>query len=324
MNQRVKKIVCMFLISMLAYIPIVSFADNQVTKEPQIVKISDEKCIIYIEELQDKKFNYTFSSNQEEEYDKLTSFESTTDSENNQVIVAQKEDFDFDKNNKAYLKIKQNNQISTVEVDFSKSINKQELQNIETTCNRIKTEILSELVEEDYKDENDVHKILKVGGLKIENTDNSQYFYDIKEKDDTEIMNIVEKINNEYKDMDMYNKIKITKEFNEKYNQLISNAEWKNVEENTIKQPKDAEENSKYIVLIKKGQNNNEITDIKFLTSIEDKNEAYENKKIATQETSKLPITGDSIILIVAFVLIIMALIFTFIKMRKSNEKENI
>ena len=137
-------------------------------------------------------------------------------------------------------------------------------------------------------------------------------------------MNIVEKINNEYKDMDMYNKIKITKEFNEKYNQLISNAEWKNVEENTIKQPKDAEENSKYIVLIKKGQNNNEITDIKFLTSIEDKNEAYENKKIATQETSKLPITGDSIILIVAFVLIIMALIFTFIKMRKSNEKENI
>ena len=322
MNQRIKKIIVMLLISLLAYIPIMSFADNQITNVPQIVKLDDEKYIIYLEKLQGTKFNYSISLNEEGEYDEQKSLASTVDSEKNQVAVIQKEDFDFEKNNKAYLKIKQNNQISTVEVDFSKAITKQDLQNVETTCKRINTDILSDLVEEDFNDENGVHNILKVGGLKLENEDNSQYFYDIKKTSDTEIMDIAKKINAEYQNMDMYNKIKLTQEFNEKYNLLINEAKWEEVVENTIRQPKDAEENSEYIVLIKKVKDDQEITDIKFLTSIEDKNEAYENEKIATQETSKLPITGDSIVLIVSFVLILIALIFIFIKMRKKNGKE--
>ena len=324
MNQRIKKIIVMLLISLLAYIPIMSFADNQITNVPQIVKLDDEKYIIYLEKLQGTKFNYSISLNEEGEYDEQKSLASTVDSEKNQVAVIQKEDFDFEKNNKAYLKIKQNNQISTVEVDFSKAITKQDLQNVETTCKRINTDILSDLVEEDFNDENGVHNILKVGGLKLENEDNSQYFYDIKKTSDTEIMDIAKKINAEYQNMDMYNKIKLTQEFNEKYNLLINEAKWEEVVENTIRQPKDAEENSEYIVLIKKVKDDQEITDIKFLTSIEDKNEAYENEKIAIQETSKLPITGDSMILIVTFILVLGSLIFTFIKMRKSNEKENI
>ena len=322
MNQRIKKVTGMLLILLLVYIPIISFADNQKINESEIVKVDEEKCIIYIQDLQSTKFNYSLASSQDGEYNKLASFESKTDSDNNQVAVIQKEEWDFDKIDKVYLKIKQGDEISTVEVDFSKAIAKQELENVETTCKRIKTEILNNLAEEDFKDENGIHKILKVGGLKVNDADDSQYFYDIKNANEMEIMNIAKKINNQYKDMDMYNKIKIAKEFNEKYNILISNANWKEIEDKTIKQPKEAQENSEYIILIKKVQNDNEITDIKFLTSIEEKNEAYENEKIATQEASKLPITGDNIILIVTFVLILGALIFTFIKMRKSNDKE--
>ena len=322
MNQRIKKVTGMLLILLLVYIPIISFADNQKINESEIVKVDEEKYIIYIQDLQSTKFNYSLASSQDGEYNKLASFESTTDSDNNQVAVIQKEEWDFDKIDKVYLKIKQGDEISTVEVDFSKAITKQELENVETTCKRIKTEILNNLAEEDFKDENGIHKILKVGGLKVNDADDGQYFYDIKNANEMEIMNIAKKINNQYKDMDMYNKIKIEKEFNEKYNILISNANWKEIEDKTIKQPKEAQENSEYIILIKKVQNDNEITDIKFLTSIEEKNEAYENEKIATQEASKLPITGDNIILIITFVLILGALIFTFIKMRKSNDKE--
>ena len=321
MNQRIKKILSISLITLLVYIPIISFADNQEISESQIVKVDDGKCIIYLEDLQNQKFNYSISSNKDNVYDNLNSFASAEDTEKNQVIVIEKEDFNFEKNEKAYLKINLNNQIQTVEIDFSKAITKQELENVETTCNRIQTEILSGLNEEDFTDENGVHKMLNVGGIKIKN--DGQYFYDIKNANDTEIMKIVEKINNNYQDMDMYNKIKISKEFNEQYNLLVNNAEWKQVNENTIRQPKDAEENSEYIVLIKNVQDNNVITDIKFLRSIEDQNEAFENEKISVQETSKLPITGDSLILIIAFALIFVALIFTFIKMRKNHEKEN-
>ena len=60
MNQRIKKILSISLITLLVYIPIISFADNQEICEPQIVKVGDEKCIIYLENLQKQKFNFDF------------------------------------------------------------------------------------------------------------------------------------------------------------------------------------------------------------------------------------------------------------------------
>ena len=134
-------------------------------------------------------------------------------------------------------------------------------------------------------------------------------------------MTLAEKLKNEYNDANMYEKIKMSTEFYQRYQTLISKANWQSVENMQIKQPKTATENSKYIVFIKKVKNNVETYDVQFLTSKEEQNPTYEREKKVVQETTKLPITGDSIVLLVASVVVISAMIFVFIRMKKLKNK---
>ena len=60
---------------------------------------------------------------------------------------------------------------------------------------------------------------------------------------------------------------------------------------------------------------------MQFLTSKEEQNPTYEREKKVVQETTKLPITGDSIVLLVASVVVISAMIFVFIRMKKLKNK---
>ena len=44
-------------------------------------------------------------------------------------------------------------------------------------------------------------------------------------------------------------------------------------------------------------------------------------KRKIVQETTKLPITGDNLVLLIAFTIVVIAIIFAFIKMKKSDNK---
>ena len=188
---------------------------------------------------------------------------------------------------------------------------------------RIKTEIISDLLEEEKTDEQGVKITVKVGEIQIKDEENANYFYQIISAVDEneELMTLAEKLKNEYNDANMYEKIKMSTEFYQRYQTLISKANWQSVENMQIKQPKTATENSKYIVFIKKVKNNVETYDVQFLTSKEEQNPTYEREKKVVQETTKLPITGDSIVLLVASVVVISAMIFVFIRMKKLKNK---
>ena len=56
-------------------------------------------------------------------------------------------------------------------------------------------------------------------------------------------MTLAEKFKNEYNDANMYEKIKMSTEFYQRYQTLISKANWQSVENMQIKQPKTATEN---------------------------------------------------------------------------------
>lgn len=327
MNQRVKKIISIVILGVVLYVPTISKASVKIENEPMIVKANEEKCIVYIQELEKTKFEYAIFSDSNEQESDLEYFSSALDGDENQVAVIEKNNFDFENNKKAYLKIREDNQTNTIEIDFNKEISKLDIEKAQSTTKRINTEIVKDIVEEDDNDENGVHKILKLGGLQINEDESSKYYYDIKKVNDDEfkLMDQVKKINSEYENVDMYNKLVMIKDFNNLYEKLINNANWKDVENNLIKQPKDATENTEYIIAIKKVEDGNEIADVKFLTSIEDINEAFKTEKTYSSEAVKLPITGENFILIIAFALAVISLIFVFIKLRKNNgKKENI
>ena len=161
---------------------------------------------------------------------------------------------------------------------------------------------------------------------KITDTDEAKYFYQTMPATEeyATLMNLAEKIKDEYHGMSMYTKVETTNEFYTLYNKLMENAQWQEVDSMTIRQPKEAVEGSKYVVFIKKVEGEEITLDAKFLTCQEVKTPTYEKEKIVTQETTKLPITGDNIILVIVFAVVIIALILVFIKMKKLNKKDNI
>ena len=55
----------------------------------------------------------------------------------------------------------------------------------------------------------------------------------------------------------------------------------------------------------------------------EDRVEPAREEKRTVQETAKLPITGDSIVLFVALAIVVIALIIVFVRMKKLNKKED-
>ena len=327
MNQKANRLICiiMFILMITFIIPANSFATNITKDEVQIVQINERKCMIYIKGLENTEFNYALSLTSNTPEMQLKYTHSEKDGEGNQVALVEKDDYDFETNQKAYLKIKQGTEVKEVEIDFSESFDKEQMEEVENTTKKISTEVVDNLVEEDKVDENGVHITVKVGGLKITDSPDATYYYQTKlaENEYAELMNLAKKMKNEYTDMDMFTKIQVAKEFYELYNKVIDGATWQEIEDMTIRQPKEATENSEYVVLMQKATGNETITDVQFLTCKEEQTPSYEKEKIVTQETAKLPITGDNVILIIAFVAVIIALVFVFIKMKNNKEKES-
>lgn len=326
MKKLTKKFTGIAIIAILLMLyPIMTLATESTNENLQIVQTEKEKFIIYLKDLQDKEFSYAISKDQTTSEMNLNYIHSVKDEDNNQVILVDKGIYDVNQSTKAYLWIKQEGkQVETAkEVDFSKAFEKNKIEDVENITKKIKTETISDLLEEEKTDENGVKITVKVGGIKITDSKEAQYFYEMMPATENyaTLMEKAKKIKNEYSNMDMYTKIQTAKEFYELYNQLAEKANWQLVENMQIKQPKEATEGSKYVVFIKKVEENKETIDVQFLTSTEEQTPSYEKEKKIVQETTKLPITGDNLVLLITFTIVVIAMIFAFIKMKKSDNK---
>ena len=123
-----------------------------------------------------------------------------------------------------------------------------------------------------------------------------------------------------------YEKVQIDTEFYDLYSKLIENAKWQEVENMRIEQPESTIEGTgtgdQYVVLLKKVENGVETTDVQFLTASYDYEPNVVKEVVATQETTKLPITYDSIALIVVLAVVVIAIIAVFIKIKRLNKDE--
>lgn len=326
MKSRVQMLTIATIIALLITLfPIKILAVETTNANLEIVQTNENKYIIYIQDLQKTEFTYAIATTKTPKENELKYIYSTKDKGENQVALIDNTVCDLNKNKKVYLWVKkaENQIISAKEINLETAVKKSQIEEVENTTKRIKTEIISDLLEEEKTDEQGVKITVKVGGIQIKDEEDAKYFYQIISAVDEneELMTLAEKLKNEYNDANMYEKIKMSTEFYQKYQTLISKANWQSVENMQIKQPKTATENSKYIVFIKKVKNNAETYDVQFLTSKEEQNPTYEREKKIVQETTKLPITGDSIVLLVAGVIVISAMIFVFIRMKKLKNK---
>ena len=326
------KIMTVVLIAILItlIIPVNVFAAEA---NMQAVKAENGDYIIYVEGLAETEFKFAISTIKNADDNALDYINSVEDGEGNQVALIENAKVATGTN---YIYIKNGTEKTMNSIDFSNEsqvFDIEKMQKVETTTNRIATELLTNL-EERNEVVDGVKYTETVGGLKISEDGNATYFYKsvkLPTEKYSKLQELANELNGEeYKEKDMYSKIQFAKEFYELYEELVKNVEsaneWTEVEDLTIRQPIEAQKGDQYVVLLKKVTENETIDDVKFLVSYREDEEEKIPGRTETkvvQETAKLPITGDSVVLFVILAVIVLALIIVFVRMKKLQKKES-
>ena len=222
-----------------------------------------------------------------------------------------------------------------VQVDLGSSFTKENLDLVEKTTKRISVDV-ADNEEKTIAVRNEtidgVEETASVGTVSITDKDakKSTYYYErvkvSESAEDAKLMELAGNINNKYAQMDIYEKIQTNEEFYSLYSKLINEADWQKVQNMEVKQPESKEQSNgtgdQYVVFLKKVAKDGKTTvDAQFLQEYYDYEPNTVIEQVKTQETTKLPITYDSIALIVVLASVIIALIVIFIRMKKLNQK---
>lgn len=336
MKQLKVKIMTVVLIMILfaLIIPVNVFAAEA---NMQVVKAENGDYIIYVEGLAKTEFKFAISTKADAidgELDYINSVEDKDMDGNgngNQVALIEKTKVTTGTN---YIYIKNGTETTVKAIDFlneTQVFDIEKMKKVETTTNRITTELLTNL-EERNEVIDGVKYTETVGGLKISEEEEATYYYKsvkLPAEKYSELQELANKLNGEeYAQKDMYAKIQFAKEFYNLYEELIKDVEtasgWTEVENMVIKQPIDAQKGDQYVVLLKKVTQNGTTDDAKFLVSYREDEEEKIPGRTETkvvQETTKLPITSDSIVLFVVLAVIVLALIIIFVRMKKLQKE---
>lgn len=329
-----KKIQLKLVLFIIAIFSILFLFQIQVlatNEEIQIVKTNGEDYVIYIKDLQDSLFEFAITQNSNIEEIDRNYLKSVKDDNGNQVaFISNEKNKELD-GTKRYLFVKKdgNQIIDGIELDLDNAFLQNSIKDVELTSKKIQTQLVTNIIEKD-ENINGVNLKTMVGGLKIIANENSQYYYStIKLPSDrySDLKELADQINMNYEKMDMYSKIELAKEFYGLYQLLAGEQDWKPVSDYTIIQPSDAQKGDQYIVYIKEiDKDKGEVVDVKFMTSYrEDEEEKIPGKteNRIVKETTKLPITGDSMILFVVLFAGIIVSGIVFVRIRKLQKQED-
>lgn len=312
------------ILMLLIFVPFIVLAANE---QLQIVSTENGDYLIYVQNLTEE-FKYALSTNKDENVVTLDFISSVPDDDGNQVVLITNEKYEEIKDENVYIWIENSeNQmiINAEQLDFSLAFAKEKMNIVENTTKRILVDTTKTLTS--VEDIEGVKTTVTTGAIEITDSKDATYYYmSVKLPADEKynrLMELSETINQNYNDMDMYSRIQTANEFYNLYNELISNVQWQEVENMTIAQPEDSKNGEQYIVFLRKVEGDTTTLDAQFLTCYEDYNPEFENQERQVSETTKLPITYDSIALIVILAVIAIAIVIVFIRMKKINKKED-
>lgn len=305
-------IICIFTIGM----PIIAYGANE---NAVIVKQSDDEFLIYLKGLLNDDFKFAFSNDKNvtpAEAEFISFAKDTANGANNIAYVDQSSVGKFV--NKTYLWVKTNEQmkISGLEIDIADNITVNELSEVGKISKTIPIRLEQEKIVDTVNSEGT--KITEtVGIVKLVNeAKNGKYILVAKEtssntKDLFALAELLEK--NEF--TDKYTELKASKEFMKLRQKMLEDiSEWNNIEENTIKQPKEAQNGEQYILWLKEGNN----TDVHFLTSLREYNKEVVKEEVKTI----LPYTYDNNSLLIVLGVVIVAIVLVSIRIATLKKKE--
>lgn len=323
LKVKIMTVVLIVMITALA-MPITTFAENSESENLQIVKTA-EGYIIYVKGLLNTKFYYAIGENDE---DLDYTIARTDDKENKIASVSEEAD-----GKNLYIRTTSEDgteKVTSTKLNLTEAFDEEKMQEVEKTTERIKT---TPLPEEEMNVRKEVvdgkERTITTDGLKIEG-EGTYYYTTIKlpatDSRYDELMTLAKILNNEsYNKLDRYTMIEAEKNFYDLYTELKAEQKWNKVEDKKILQPEESKTGDEYVVFIKEvDSEGKEVVDAKFMIAkrVEDEGVATTSEVKEVKRTSKLPITGDSIVLFVILAVIVLALILIFVRMKKLQNKE--
>ena len=327
-------LIAMLVVTML--VPFSSVAAAEGDLQVQLIGTDDDNdgtvdnIVVYVEGLENEAFDYALANTDTATEMDLNYINSVQDEEGNQVALISEGDLSLTENN--YLYIRENDGTErNVQLNISNIFTKNDMYLVETTTKRVLTEEAKDL-DSRVETVDGITYTYTVGGLKITDDQNAEYSYvmvKLPAEGYSQLQELADELNSNYESKTMYSKIEFANEFYNQYNTLIENADndnsWQAVENMQILQPEDYGQQEHYVVLLKKVSEDGTTTyDAKFMRTYYEGIEEVEParlEQVSHQETSKLPITGDSIVLFVVLAALVIIAIVVFIRMKKLNKK---
>lgn len=316
-----KKLSSKILLIVMAVILVLSLnaTVNATAEDMAVLKNTNGDYLIYLKEYLNDEYSYAITTSADVEENNLNWY-TAKDTNGNSVIKVSKEQVGL------YLWVKVNNEIikKAEPINVTEVSTEAEINEMKTLTNRIKVDATQTITEETRED--NVIRTVTQGVLKITDDANAKYSYDIVLLNDEntsckELVNLMSKIN---ADMDIFQAIDVAQEYTALWNNIITNAEWKEVTNAIIAQPIDAENGTQYVVLLKKELNGNTTYDAQVLTSKKETLEDEVQEVVKTETRSELPVTFDNPILFVLLGVAVVAIVIIAIRIRslsKKNEK---
>lgn len=316
------------IITILLAFSILSMMKNAVhaneKEQVSLLKSKEESYIIYVEKNLNTEFLFGFSEEKEIVEEDLIFLSSGLDSDGYNVAYMSKDLADTFENGQVYMWLKNGEELIKYDINLNQAVTTEEIVFVNSTTKRIDVKITeSEKTSKDVEGIKVSYSQGKVGITEKENNF-SYYIEKVSDEQTTSFLKLAEKIISN-KEMSNYESISFARKFVDEYTNMLESIEnWEKVPTNKeILQPQESKKGDTYLVWIKNNQTkehdvqilvcNDEYTDI----------EKEEAKEVIIYETTKLPITYDStIILIVSLGVIVLLLIILIMIKRKIKTKE--
>lgn len=311
-NSKLKILLMVVIIGIFTVgMPIFTYAANE---NAVVVKQENNSCIIYVKGYLDKEFQFAFSDSKDVEPAETEFVSSAKDTANGENNIA----YTTATTTGKYLWVKTDAKVENFEIDLTDNILKSELENLNNVSKEIPVELKQEQVVNEVNESGT--KITETVGVAklVKSLSNGQYqLVPRTTTTDTENLFALAELLEKNKFTDKYTEIKANKEFLDLKTKLeaeLKREDWKKIENDTIKQPKEAQDGEQYILWLK-GDNEN---DVHFLTSFRKEDEEFIEKEIRT----KLPYTYDNNTMLVVLAVVIVAIVIVVIRIVVLKKKE--
>jgi len=323
MKKQLHKIVAILLLA-FSLVAICQMAVHAQEKtKVSLLKTSEESYIIYAEYIINTEFLFCFSEDNEKTEELIFSA-SGVDSNEINVAYMDKNMAQSFKNEKIYMWVKVEEKLTNYEIDLTQAITTEEILFVNTTTKRIDVNTEGE---EKTKQDVDGVKISHSQGKVTVTEKGDDFSYYLEKVENEETTNFVELANQiiDSTELSNYERVKLVREFKDTYtNRLRKIENWEKLAENKeILQPQESKKGEIYLVWLR--NNKTEENDVQILVCDDHQDiEVEEEKKVIVYETTKLPVTYDSIItLIIVLGIILVLIVALVIAKKKLNKKEN-